>query len=101
MVIRSSQNTRESFTKNVSFMFIVYWGILVLWQNVSNAELRGTADLSIKIGLLAYFVIFYLVKGKTLNTKALAVMALGCSLLITAGSESQPSGALFRNALPE
>lgn len=70
-------------------MFIVYWGILVLWQNVSNAELRGTADLFIKIGLLAYFVIFYLAKGKTLNTKALAVMALGGSLLITAGSESQ------------
>ena len=89
MVIRSSPNIREPFTKNVSFMFVVYWGILVLWQNVSNAELRGTADLFIKIGLLAYFVIFYLVKGKTVNTKALVIVALGVSLMITAGSEGQ------------
>lgn len=91
MVIHSPKQPRESFTQNVSFMFVVYWGILVLWQNVSNVELRGTADLFIKIGLLAYFVIFYLVKAKTLNTKALAVIALGSSLLITAGSEGQLS----------
>ncbi len=91
MIIRTSKNTTESFVKNVGFMFIVYWGILVLWQNISNAELRGMADMLIKVGLLTYFVIFYLAKAKTLNTNAFVVMVLGLSLMITAGSESRLS----------
>ena len=89
MVIYPHQKSKDSFIKNVSFMFVVYWGILVLWQNVSGAELRGTADLFIKIGLLIYFVGFYLLRARMLNSKVFYVLLLGMALLITATTETQ------------
>lgn len=89
MVIRIPKNAENSFTKNVSFMFVVYWGVLVLWQNISIAQTRGSLDLAIKIGLLVYFTGFYLLRAKAFNLKALFVVLLAMSLLITASTESQ------------
>lgn len=89
MQIQTGNNNQTGFFRNVSFMFVVYWGILVLWQNISGAETRGTMDLLLKIGLLVYFTGFYLLRAKTLNVKAILVAMLTISLLVTASAESQ------------
>ncbi len=89
MRIQSASSTKTGFYRNVSFMFVVYWGILVLWQNVSGAETRGTMDLLIKVGLMAYFVGFYLLRARAFNVKAFLVVLLAMSLMITASTESQ------------
>ena len=91
MRIQSANNIKTGFCRNVSFMFVVYWGILVLWQNVSGAEARGTIDLLIKVGLMAYFVCFYLLQARTFKVKGLLVFLLAMSLMITASTESQLS----------
>lgn len=101
MNIRIPKRTPDSFTRNVSFMFVVYWGILVFWQNVSGAETRGTMDLLIKVGLMIYFVGFYLLRARTFNIKGLPVLLLAISLLITASTESTFSlGNLVSYAYP-
>lgn len=87
MVIRIPKNPKNSFTRNVSFMFVVYWAILVLWQNITVSETHDTVDTAIKIILLIYFAIFYMLKAKTMNTKVLLVLLLAISLMITAVTE--------------
>jgi len=80
---------RSGFTRNVSFMFVIYWGVLVFWQNVSGAETRGTIDLLLKVGLMGYFVGFYLLRVRAFKAKAFLVVLLAMSLMITASTESQ------------
>lgn len=89
MKIRIYNQSEHSFRKNVGFMFVIYWGILVFWQNVSGAQTRGTIDTIIKIGLLAYFIGFYLRRAKVINIKIIPVFFLAFSLIITATGESQ------------
>lgn len=89
MKIRIQLNPKRSFLKNVSFMFVLYWGILVLWQNISGTETRGTADLLIKIGLLGYFVLFYLRQATAISVKVIPVFLLAIALFITATQETQ------------
>ena len=79
----------QSFRKNVSFMFVVYWAVLVLWQNVSGAQARSSVDTVIKLGLLAYFVSFFLQHSRMVSSKLLMVMLLALSLLLTAVGEQQ------------
>ena len=89
MRIQSDNQTQQSFRRNVSFMFVMYWGILVLWQNIGGSENRGAFDIVVKIGLLVYFVSFYLRRAKTLNLKIFIVFMLAISLIITALGEPQ------------
>lgn len=70
-------------------MFVVYWVVLVLWQNSGIAETRSSLDTAIKIGLMACFTGFYLLKAQTVNIKILPVLLLTISLIITASTESQ------------
>ena len=101
MRMQSANSTKTGFYRNVSFMLVVYWGILVFWQNVSGAETRGTMDLLIKVGLMIYFVGFYLLRARTFNIKGLPVLLLAISLLITASTESTFSlGNLVSYAYP-
>lgn len=89
MVIRSRKHSALPFTQNVSFMFVVYWAILVFWQNIGVAETRSSFDTIIKMGLLAYFAGYYLIRAKTISTKVLPIFFLAMSLMITAFTESQ------------
>ena len=37
------------FHKSVSYMFLTYWTVLVIWQNVSRIQERSSLDMFIKI----------------------------------------------------
>lgn len=92
---------KESFNKNVSHMFVVYWAILVIWQNISRIQARTTVDLIIKIGLLIYFSWFYIRKSKKLNAKFLIVYLLAFSLIFTAfNDESLTFSAIISYVYP-
>lgn len=65
-------------------MFVVYWAILVVWQNISGAEARTGVDSVIKIGLLCYFVRFYIHRMKRVSSKISIVFLLSVVLLLTA-----------------
>lgn len=97
----NSGNIVQPFRKNVSCMFIIYWVVLVFWQNVGGAEVRSSVDMVIKIGLLAYFVWFYLRKAKRISKKIVWVFLLSASLLITAAREEQfPLSNVIAYAFP-
>lgn len=55
--------------KSVCFTFGLYWLILVLWQNVGSALLRGTADTLLKLILLVFLTIRFFSRGKTIRKK--------------------------------
>ncbi len=74
------------FKKSVTFMFVVYWAVLVIWQNINLSVSSGTIDLIIKCLLLAYFVFYYLNvlnKTNTLTTKLFIVILCSSSLFFT------------------
>lgn len=84
MVIRIRYAGKDSFFHSVGFMFVVYWAVLVFWQNVGGAELRGTWDTLIKIGLLLYFVCYYLKRTRIIGHKVTWILLLAVCLLLTA-----------------
>ena len=43
---------KRPFSKTICFMFFVYWFVLVVWQNLGGAGLRGAADTIVKCVLL-------------------------------------------------
>lgn len=79
----------RDFRKNVSFMFVVYWAVMVAWQNISRAQPRSSVDMMIKIGVLAYFVCFFLRHSRKVSRKILWVLLLTLCLLMTAFVEAQ------------
>lgn len=85
----NSENSMQPFRKNVSCMFVIYWAVLVGWQNISGAEARTAMDIVIKIGLLAYFVWFYIRNSHKVSVKIIWVLLLTASLLVSAGGESR------------
>lgn len=101
MVIRIRRQTEASFTRNVSFMFVVYWAVLVLWQNISASETRDTLDTIIKVVLLVYFTVFYMLRARTLNMKVMPVLLLAISLMVTAFTEKElPLASVIAYAYP-
>lgn len=89
MVIRIRYADKDSFFHSVGFMFVVYWAVLVFWQNVGGAELRGTWDTLIKIGLLLYFVCYYLKRTRIIGHKVTWILLLTVCLLLTAIREEK------------
>ncbi len=54
----------KSVNKNKGYLHIVifiYWAILVVWQNISEYSAQGTADTVLKVGLLIFLTISYLI----------------------------------------
>ena len=82
---------KTEYMSNVSFMFFLYWAVLVLWQNMGGSEARSTGDMVVKIGLLLYFALFYLFRAKTLYYKAGWVMLLALCLVVSFAGEADRS----------
>lgn len=83
-IINSKQTIQPKFCDSVGFMFVLYWAILVAWQNISGVEARTGIDSVIKIGLLCYFVRFYTLRMKGISSKISTVFFLSVILLLTA-----------------
>ncbi len=86
MIYLGRKNTlqKQPFSKSVGFLFVCYWTILVAWQNISGVSARTNVDLIIKFGLLVWFVLFYIMRLKTLSPKIFFVFLLGTALLVPA-----------------
>lgn len=73
---------KTEYFGNVSFMLFLYWAVLVLWQNISGTTAKSAGDVVVKIGLLLYFVVFYLLRAKRLYFKAGWALVLVLCLVI-------------------
>lgn len=73
----------SEFRKNVSFMLVMYWAILVVWQNIGGSQARSSIDVIIKIGLLVYFMIFFIKTSRKVYKKIILVMCFAIVLFIT------------------
>lgn len=88
---RSSQDT------NIDIVFLLYWGVLVFWQNVNPGSTGSFADTAIKTALILMLVAYYLLHVSMINVRTLGVVFfLGGNLAISFLSES---GVTLRNIL--
>lgn len=70
--------------KGVCFTFGVYWVILVLWQNVGSALLRGTADTLLKLILLIFLTVRFFAKGSLVRKNSFLIICFfGISQLLS------------------
>ncbi|MCJ2381154.1 O-antigen ligase family protein [Parabacteroides sp. AGMB00274] len=83
-IVNLRQTKQPKFRNSVAFMFIVYWAILVAWQNISGTEARTGIDSIIKMGLLFYFVRFYILRMNGFSSKIGSIFLLSVVLLLTA-----------------
>lgn len=68
---------------NVHIVFLIYWGVLVAWQNFSVVTNRSGLDLIIKLALLGMITVYYLMHSRTVLAKPLFMwLCLFGSLLI-------------------
>jgi len=74
----------QSHKQGICFTFGVYWIVLVLWQNISNASLRGTVDTVLKLALLAFLTMRFLSKGSSIQKSSFFfIMFFGTSQIIS------------------
>ena len=69
---------------NIDLVFLLYWGVLVLWQNVNPGSTGSLADTLIKTGLILFLVAYYLLHTSTFSAKAFAfVVIFGLNMAIS------------------
>jgi O-antigen ligase len=70
----NSKMKYDVFKKGVCYIFIVYWLVLVLWQNLGSASLRGTADTILKLALLSFLTAKFFLKSHYVKKKEMAII---------------------------
>ncbi len=74
----------RAYLKSVAFMLFLYWMILVIWQNISGTgNTLSTVDTVIKVGLLLYFVVYFVFHARKISAKIFVVFAFALMLLVT------------------
>jgi len=66
----------HSFRRSICFVFFLYWFVLVAWQNMGGAELRGVADTMIKLLLLGYLLWSFFRKSRKIKRNIALLMVL-------------------------
>lgn len=70
--------------KSVCVTFGIYWIVLVLWQNIGSALLRGTADTLLKVILLSFLTIRFFSQGSFVRKNSFLLICLfGSSQLVS------------------
>lgn len=68
----------------VEVLYLIYWLVLVVWQNFAGMTGRTTVDTFLKAGLLLIFVGYHLIKAQSVNfTKLIPIFLLLIFLSIT------------------
>ena len=74
---------------NIDLVFLLYWGVLVFWQNVNPGSTGSTADTLLKTCLILFLVAYYLLHTSTFSVRALAFVVLfGANMAISFLAES-------------
>lgn len=98
---KRNNRIEEPFRKNVSFMLLIYWTILVIWQNISKVQAKSSSDILIKSGLLIYFSLFYLRRARHISVKIIWPFIMSACVLITSLQETDFSvGLLLKYCYP-
>ncbi len=68
----------------VEVLYLIYWLVLVVWQNFAGMTGRTAIDTFLKAGLLLIFVGYHFIKAKSVNlTKSIPILFLLILLSIT------------------
>ncbi len=78
--------SKRTETSKIEWLLLIYWVILVAWQNLSGAMARTGFDTVLKIALLFSFCVFFLVKRENVsnfNVGFIIISIFALSLAIT------------------
>ena len=82
---------------NIDLVFLLYWGVLVFWQNVNPGSTGSFADTLIKTCLILFLVVYYLLHTSAFSAKAFALVVIfGANMAISYLNETSIS---LRNIL--
>lgn len=87
---------------NVHIIFLIYWVVLVAWQNLSAVTNRSGLDLFIKVGLLGMLTIYILTHNRIALGKPLIIWIClcGCLLITFISKETWSFGVLVSYVFP-
>ena len=87
---------------NVHIIFLIYWGVLVAWQNLSAVTNRSGLDLLIKVGLLGMLTVYVLTHNRFALRKPLIIWIClcGCLIVTFVSKETWSLGVLVSYAFP-
>ena len=78
---------KQIYKNSIAFMFLIYWLVLVIWQNLGKVTAKTSIDAILKLLLLIYFVITYIKKSRKVNYKIFFAFFLAGMFAITAVNE--------------
>ena len=88
-MIRKDLSAKDLNDTNIDLIFLLYWGVLVFWQNINPGSTGSTADTLIKTCLILFLVGYYLLHTHTFRTSSLALSFLfAAAMVISFLSES-------------
>lgn len=76
-------NEQKNNSNKIYIVLFLYWFILVVWQNITSAQNKGMLDVVLKVGLLGFLFICFLLNSKGINQNKFVyiLLALTCFCL--------------------
>ena len=75
----------EKHGGKIARVFLLYWIVLVMWQNIGQADLRTGLDLLIKMGLIVMLSIYYLMHSRGISRNILTIIAFSLGVIAVFG----------------
>lgn len=88
---------KNRYKLEIEHVYVIYWAILVLWQNINPQSTGSLFDTIIKIGLLMFLTLYCLFHSKISLYGISIFMILSISILITMFTESSISIRMILN----
>ena len=78
-------DTTKNFRKEhrIDIIFLLYWGIMIFWQNINPGKTGTLIDTIIKTFLLLFLVVYYFTHTRNNNKHILLFSLLACNMLLS------------------
>ena len=74
---------KKQLGSGVWAVLLVYWVVLVLWQNIGGTITGSVVDMVLKLGLLGVLVVFYLFNARHTSLNVLLVFLFGLCMTVS------------------
>jgi len=77
-------------TNKVGRVLLLYWIVLVIWQNISRAEARSSIDLVVKISLIVSLTAYYFLRSKSISYNLINIIIFAFFVVLSFWYSGEP-----------